>query len=64
MMQRKLEANAVALGSWDYKRLAGVDAQDASSFDLGEIPALETVADFALAPPSRKTGTRTAALSR
>ena len=41
MAQRKLEANAVALGSWDYKRLAGIDSQAQSALDLGEIPGLE-----------------------
>ena len=41
MAQRALSANAVALGAWDYKGLAGVTAQDSSCLALGDIPALQ-----------------------
>ncbi len=41
MPLRATSANAVALGSWDYKRLAGVDAQDQSALDQGDLPVLE-----------------------
>lgn len=41
MGQRQLTANAVALGAWDYKRLAGVTAEDSSTLSLGELPALQ-----------------------
>ena len=41
MARRSLQPNAVALGSWDYKRLAGTAAQDASALELGELPTLE-----------------------
>lgn len=41
MGQRQLAANAVTLGAWDYKRLAGVTAEDASTLALGELPTLQ-----------------------
>ena len=41
MGQRQLTANAVSQGAWDYKRLAGVTAEDASTLDLGELPTLQ-----------------------
>lgn len=41
MGQRQLTASAVALAAWDYKRLAGVSAEDASTLALGELPALQ-----------------------
>lgn len=41
MGQRQLTASAVALAAWDYKRLAGVSAEDASVLALGELPALQ-----------------------
>jgi type VI secretion system secreted protein VgrG len=33
--------NAVALGSWNYRNLAGASAELASALDLGEVPWLE-----------------------
>jgi type VI secretion system secreted protein VgrG len=39
--QRQLQANAVGVGSWDYKRLAGVAASEESALGQGEVPALE-----------------------
>ena len=41
MSQRDIGANAVTLGAWDYKKLAGVSAQEASALALGDLPALE-----------------------
>jgi type VI secretion system secreted protein VgrG len=41
MAQRQLTANAVTLAAWDYKRLTGVGAEDASNLALGELPALQ-----------------------
>ncbi len=41
MAQRSLGPNAVSLGSWDYKRVAGVSAQADSPLSLGELPSLE-----------------------
>jgi type VI secretion system secreted protein VgrG len=38
---RSLGANAVALGSWNYKQLAGTSAETASALELGELPVLE-----------------------
>jgi type VI secretion system secreted protein VgrG len=38
---RNLAPNAVTLGSWNYKTLAGASAQAASALELGELPALE-----------------------
>lgn len=37
---RALQPNAVVLGSWNYKHLAGTSASDASGLDLGELPTL------------------------
>jgi type VI secretion system secreted protein VgrG len=39
--RRSLGANAVALGSWNYKQLAGTSSEAASALALGELPALE-----------------------
>ncbi|WP_284614301.1 type VI secretion system Vgr family protein [Aquabacterium humicola] len=39
--RRSLQANAVSLGSWNYKHLAGTGAEIASALELGELPALE-----------------------
>jgi type VI secretion system secreted protein VgrG len=39
--RRSVGANAVALGSWNYKQLAGTSAETASALALGELPALE-----------------------
>lgn len=39
--QRSLPPNAVALGSWNYRSLAGASAELASALDLGEVPWLE-----------------------
>ncbi|MCA6216261.1 type VI secretion system tip protein VgrG [Ideonella sp. B7] len=39
--QRSLTPNAVALGSWNYRSLAGASAELASALDLGEVPWLE-----------------------
>lgn len=41
MAQRQVAAHAVTLGSWDYKRLHGLVASDASALPLGELPLLE-----------------------
>ena len=41
MVSRTVAANAVTRGAWDYKRLAGTAATDASALDLGELPTLE-----------------------
>jgi type VI secretion system secreted protein VgrG len=41
MVSRQVAANAVTRGAWDYKRLAGTAATDASALDLGELPTLE-----------------------
>ncbi|MGI9217827.1 MAG: type VI secretion system Vgr family protein, partial [Hydrogenophaga sp.] len=41
MAQRDLAPNAVTLAAWDYKRLAGLTAEDASTLDLGELPVLQ-----------------------
>lgn len=38
---RELQANAVALGAWDYKKLSGTAASDESALDQGEVPRLE-----------------------
>jgi type VI secretion system secreted protein VgrG len=39
--RRAVGANAVALGSWNYKQLAGTSAEMVSALELGEVPALE-----------------------
>jgi type VI secretion system secreted protein VgrG len=39
--RRSLQANAVALGSWNYRQLAGTSAELTSALSLGEIPTLE-----------------------
>jgi type VI secretion system secreted protein VgrG len=39
--RRALQANAVTVGSWNYRHLAGTAAEAASALDLGELPALE-----------------------
>jgi len=41
MAQRRLGTNAVALGSWDYAKLAGTSAAAQSALNLGEVPLLE-----------------------
>ena len=41
MAARRVQANAVTLAAWDYERVAGVAASEASALDLGELPALE-----------------------
>ena len=41
MAQRQLTANAIAMGSWDYKLVTGVTAEDASTLALGELPTLQ-----------------------
>ena len=41
MGQRQLTAHSVSVAAWDYKRLAGVSAEDASTLALGELPALQ-----------------------
>jgi type VI secretion system secreted protein VgrG len=38
---RDVTANAVTIGAWDYRQLAGTTAQDASTLALGELPTLE-----------------------
>jgi type VI secretion system secreted protein VgrG len=38
---RRLGANAVAVGSWNYKQLAGTAGEASSALALGELPALE-----------------------
>ncbi|MDO9352823.1 MAG: type VI secretion system tip protein TssI/VgrG, partial [Solirubrobacteraceae bacterium] len=38
---RQIAANSVALGAWDYERIAGIAATDRSALDLGKLPALE-----------------------
>ncbi len=44
MSERRLTANAVALGSWDYRTLAGTSAAARSALDLGDVPTLEVFA--------------------
>jgi type VI secretion system secreted protein VgrG len=39
--RRAVGANAVALGSWNYKQLAGTAGEAASALALGELPTLE-----------------------
>jgi type VI secretion system secreted protein VgrG len=39
--RRSLQANAVALGSWNYRQLAGTAADLSSALSLGELPTLE-----------------------
>ncbi len=41
MSQRRLTTNAVALGSWDYAKLAGTSATTQTALDLGDVPTLE-----------------------
>ncbi len=41
MAQRKLTTNAVTLGSWDYRQLAGTSASAQSALELGDVPTLE-----------------------
>jgi type VI secretion system secreted protein VgrG len=41
MAQRDLQANAVTLASWDYKKLNATNAQDNTTLDQGDIPTLE-----------------------
>ena len=41
MAQRRLTTNAVALGSWDYAKLAGTSASAQTALDLGDVPTLE-----------------------
>jgi len=38
--RRALQANAVAVGSWNYKHLAGTTAERATALDIGELPEL------------------------
>jgi type VI secretion system secreted protein VgrG len=38
---RQLQPNAVTLGSWNYKQLAGTQASDSTALDIGELPVLE-----------------------
>lgn len=39
--RRSLQANAVALGSWNYRQLAGTSSELSSALSLGDIPTLE-----------------------
>jgi type VI secretion system secreted protein VgrG len=39
--ERRLTPNAVVLGSWDYRQLAGSSASQSSALNLGEVPTLE-----------------------
>ncbi|MBI5256117.1 MAG: type VI secretion system tip protein VgrG [Burkholderiales bacterium] len=39
--RRALHANAVTLGAWNYKHLAGTTAEVATALDIGEVPELE-----------------------
>lgn len=41
MACRRIQPNAVSLGAWDYERVAGTAAEDASALGLGEIPKLQ-----------------------
>ena len=41
MVQRQLQPNAVTLGSWNYKQLAGTSAADSTALDIGDLPLLE-----------------------
>jgi type VI secretion system secreted protein VgrG len=41
MAQRRLTPNAVALGSWDYAKLAGTSATTQTALDLGDVPTLQ-----------------------
>jgi type VI secretion system secreted protein VgrG len=41
MAARSVTANAVTLGAWDYRAVAGTAAQDRSALALGELPTLE-----------------------
>jgi len=40
-VERRVIANAVTLGSWDYRHLAGTSAEERSALALGELPTLE-----------------------
>ncbi|WP_395703687.1 type VI secretion system Vgr family protein [Aquabacterium sp.] len=39
--RRSLQANAVTLGAWNYKHLAGTTAETATALPIGELPELE-----------------------
>nr|MBP6339212.1 type VI secretion system tip protein VgrG [Vitreoscilla sp.] len=39
--RRSLQANAVTLGSWNYRQLAGTSSELSSALSLGDIPTLE-----------------------
>ena len=39
--KRQLQPNAVTLGSWNYKHLAGTTAEMPTALDIGELPPLE-----------------------
>ena len=39
--RRQLQPNAVTLGSWNYKQLAGTSAEQATALDIGNVPPLE-----------------------
>lgn len=39
--RRQLQPNAVTLGAWNYKQLAGSSAETATALDIGELPELE-----------------------
>ncbi len=41
MAQRRLTTNSVALGSWDYAKLAGTSSTTQTALDLGDVPTLE-----------------------
>ena len=41
MAQRRLTTNSVALGSWDYAKLAGTSSTMQTALDLGDVPTLE-----------------------
>ena len=41
MVQRSVQANAVTLGSWNYKTLAGSAGHDSTALAIGELPQLE-----------------------
>jgi len=39
--KRQVQPNAVTLGSWNYRQLAGTAAEQATALDIGDVPALE-----------------------
>lgn len=41
-LERSLRTNAVTLGAWDPRQLAGVTAQSGSALEAGELPVLES----------------------